>query len=201
MGLHDRTIGGCTRRAFALGLSLSGAWCLRSTPLLAHASAGPVDPPKPPPSVELQLEDDTASTLQAVLIGRVTALQLMFTSCQAACPIQGALFAEAAKKLGDRSNSAQLLSMSIDPDHDTPALLREWLKRFGASPRWRAARPNKAQLEALSAFLKSKQAGPDPHTAQVYYFDTQGRLVLRSVDFPPADDVARSLERLAKARS
>jgi hypothetical protein len=45
--------------------------------------------------------------------------------------------------------------------------------------------------------LKSKSAAPDPHTAQVYYFDRKGRLVLRSVDFPPAPEIVRLLEELA----
>jgi protein SCO1/2 len=121
----------------------------------------------------------------------------MFTSCQATCPIQGALFANAAKKLAENNKPAQLLSISIDPDRDTPAVLRDWLKRFGSSPRWRAAQPEKAQLEALVELLKSKNAAPDPHTAQVYYFDRKGRLVLRSVDFPPAQEIVRLLEQLA----
>lgn len=184
------------RRTFLLGAG-AAALGLESELALAHADAGPVNPPEAPPPAKLTLDDGGATTLQALLAGRVSAVQLMFTSCQATCPIQGALFAEAAKKLGESAKPAQLLSISIDPDRDTPAALREWLKRFGASPRWRAAQPDKAQLEALQGFLKSNNPAPDPHTAQVYYFDRKGRLVLRSVDFPPAADVVRALEQLA----
>jgi protein SCO1 len=163
----------------------------------AHNDAGRVVPPQAPPPVALTLDDDGKSTLQALLKGRATALQLMFTSCQATCPLQGALFGETLKKLSDKIKAAQLVSISIDPGQDTPARLRAWLKRFGATPRWRAARPDKGQLEALTSFLKSKNPGPDPHTAQVYYFDREGRLALRSVDFPPASEIATNLEQLA----
>jgi len=142
------------------------------------------------------LHDNSSTTLQTVLSGRVSAVQLMFTSCQATCPIQGALFASAAKKLGERLKPAQLISISIDPGQDTPAALRDWLKRFGASPRWRAARPDKQQLDALVTFLKSKNPAPDPHTAQVYFFNRKGELVMRSVDFPPAAEVVRVLESM-----
>jgi protein SCO1 len=185
-----------TRRSFLMGVTSLGLGA-HAAPLHAHAAAGPVEPPEAPPPVELTLDDGQVTTLQALLKDRVSAVQLMFTSCQATCPIQGALFAGAAKKLGDRNKSAQLLSISIDPERDTPEALRTWLKRFGASPRWRAAQPKKAQLEAVVAFLKSKNPGPDPHTAQVYYFDRKGRLVLRSVDFPPAPEIVRLLEELA----
>ncbi len=195
MDLRDLTLASSARRAFLLAAS-TAAVGLRHEPASAHSAAGPVDPAQAPPQLKLTLDDGTASSLQALLKDRVTALQLMFTSCQATCPIQGALFAEAAKQLGARAKPAQLLSVSIDPERDTPAALRAWLKRFGASPRWRAAKPDKPELEAFQSFLKSRNPAPDPHTAQVYYFDRKARLVLRSVDFAPAADVVRILEQL-----
>jgi protein SCO1/2 len=48
-------------------------------------------------------------------------------------------------------------------------------------------------------FLKARANGPDRHTGQVYYFDRKGQLALRSVDFPPAQEVVRALEELASA--
>jgi protein SCO1 len=188
---------GPTRRELVLG-ALSAAATLHVDSALAHNDAGRVSPPQAPPAVALTLDDNAQSSLQALLRGRVTALQLMFTSCQATCPLQGALFGEALKKLGDKVKLAQLVSISIDPGQDTPARLREWLKRFGATSRWRAARPDKAQLQALSDFLKSNNPGPDPHTAQVYFFNREGQLALRSVDFPPAAEIVTNLEQLAQ---
>jgi protein SCO1/2 len=166
-------------------------------PCAAHNDAGAVSPPLAPPPLSLTLHDGSSASLQALLAGRFSAVQLMFTSCQATCPIQGALFADAAKRLGERLPTAQLLSISIDPERDSPAVLRDGLKRFGGSPRWRAARPEKTQLESLVSFLKSKNPAPDPHTAQVYFFDRKGLLVLRSVDFPPGKEVVRVLEQMA----
>jgi protein SCO1/2 len=185
-----------SRRSFLVGVS-SSLIGVGSGHAQAHNDAGRVVPPLAVPEVELTLDDDKAAKLSGFTAGHVTAVQLMFTSCQATCPIQGALFAEAAKKLGDKVAGAQLLSISIDPDHDSPAELRGWLEKFGRSPLWRAARPKKDQLQALVDVLKSKKPGPDPHTAQVYYLNRKGELVMRSVDFPPASDIARSLEQLA----
>jgi protein SCO1 len=185
-----------SRRDLMLG-AVSVAATLQARGARAHNDAGRVTPPQAPPPLALTLDDGAQTSLQALLQGRVTALQLMFTSCQATCPLQGALFGEALKKLGGKVKGAQLVSISIDPGQDTPARLREWLKRFGATQRWRAARPDKASLEAFSGFLKSKNPGPDPHTAQVYFFDREGKLALRSVDFPPAAEIVTNLEQLA----
>ena len=184
-------------RRSLLAAAASTALALRAGVAAAHNNAGLVNPGQPPPPVALVLDDDTPSSLATLLAGHVTAVQLIFTSCQATCPIQGALFAEAAKKLSDGNKPAQFLSISIDPARDTPAALREWLKRFGRSPRWRAAQPDKRQLESLTTFLKSKIAGPDPHTAQVYYFDRIPELVMRSVDFPQSSEIVKMLEQLA----
>jgi protein SCO1/2 len=183
------------RRAFVAGLSAA-----MFAPALAraHNNAGVVEPPLAPPAVDVELDDGKTSGFQKLLTGKVTALQLMFTSCGMTCPIQGAVFAAAAQKLGDRIENAQWLSFSIDPARDDAKALKAWMARFGAHPRWRAARASGRDTERLVEFLKAKNPGPDKHTAQVYFFDRRGKLAMRSVDFPPSEELLRVLEELAK---
>ncbi len=182
------------RRAFVAGLS---AALLAPAVARAHNAAGVVEPPIAAPAIDVTLNDGKATGLAKVLAGRVTALQLMFTSCGMTCPIQGAVFASAARQLGDRVPTAQWLSLTIDPGRDDAAKLTGWMARFGAHPRWRAARASARDTERLLDFLKGRNPGPDRHTAQVYFFDRGGRLSLRSVDFPPAPELQRVLEDLA----
>lgn len=186
-----------TRRALLCGSAAALLGGLAPPTAHAHNDAGLVEPPLPVPDVALTLQDGSNSNLRAVLAGKVTALQLIFTSCRGSCPIQGALFAKGAKELGDSVRTAQWLSISIDPARDDPAALRQWMDRLGAHPRWRAGRPAAKQLDGLIAFLKSKKSGPDPHSAQVYYFNTKSELVLRSVDFPPVPGILSTLRKLA----
>ncbi len=186
-----------SRRRALMALS-AGATFGRPAPSFAHNDAGLVTPPEAPPGVELAMHDGQAAGLANALADRVTALQLIFTSCRMTCPIQGAVFAAAAKELGDRIASAQWLSITIDPGRDDPKTLRAWMTRFGAHPRWRAARPDQAGLEKLLSFLRARSGGPDRHTAQVYFFDRRGRLAMRSVDFPPANELVRVLGELDK---
>ena len=197
MVLPHRALSTLSRRAFLGGACAATLGSLAST-AHAHSNAGVVDPPLAPPGVALTMDDGRTATLQGLLAGRVSALQLMFASCRATCPIQGALFAEGAKKLGDRIKDAQWLSLSIDPARDDARSLRAWLERFGAHPRWHAGRPDPKQLDALVDFLKARVQGPDGHTAQVYYFDRRGLLVLRSVDFTPAAEIVRVMGEIEK---
>jgi protein SCO1/2 len=166
----------------------------------AHNATGFVKPPAAVPPTPLTLHTGKTSTLADLCKGRVTALQLMFTGCSATCPIQGALFATALDKLQALKPAlpqAQLISLSIDPLSDGPQALSDWLKRFGAGPQWLGAAPSMKALDLFVDFLQGRSTRVDRHTGQVYFFDSQGRLVLRTVDFPPAETVVSLLKNLA----
>jgi protein SCO1/2 len=200
MDLSDRVVTlqprSPARRAFVCGAIATAATAF-TAPARAHNSAGIVKPPEAPPPVALMMDSDRQTTLEQELRGRVTALQLMFTRCQATCPIQGAIFGQSAKALADQVSDAQWLSVSIDPGNDDPKALHQWLMRFGAHPRWHAGRPAPDQLDPLVDFLKARNSGADRHTAQVFFFDRRGELAMRSVDFPPVAEIVRVLKELA----
>ena len=133
-----------------------------------------------------------------MLHGKVTAMQLMFTSCSATCPIQGAIFADLQRQLIDASGPFRLLSLSIDPLGDEPKALRAWLQRFGADPaRWSAALAVSKDLDLLLEFVRGRARGADRHTPQVYLFNAEARLVYRSADLPPANSLADLMRRIA----
>ena len=166
----------------------------------AHNAVGFVNPPLTPPATPVQLHDGKPSSLAALFKGRVTALQLMFTGCSATCPIQGALFASVQEKLATLKPAlaqAQLISFSIDPLADGPAELRKWLKGFDAGKQWLGAAPGLKALDPFLDFLQGRAQNTDRHTGQVYFFDTKGQLVLRTVDFPSADVIVQRLKELA----
>lgn len=183
----------------ALGLGVPGlVWPGRAAH--AHVDAGPVRPPVPVPPLDIRWQDGSRSTLASRLQGRVSAVQTMFTACSATCPLQGALFAAIEPLLeddgGDRQPRFQLLSLSIDPMTDEPAVLAKWLAQFGAGPAWRAGSPAPDQVDVLFDFLRARSDRLDRHTGQVYLFNGRGELVLRTVDLPPPGQVASLMRQL-----
>lgn len=184
------------RRALAMALAAPFA-CAGATRAFAHAPFGRVEPPSPAPPLPLRGADAVVRPFDRQLLGRVTAVQLMFTGCSATCPLQGALFGAVAQRLA--AGDARLLSLSIDPLNDDPQALAAWLARFGRSPAWQAAAPRVEHVDRLFDLLAGRAAGVDRHSTQVYLFDRRARLVYRTPELPPAAHVLELLEAVGRA--
>lgn len=68
---------------------------------------------------------------------RPVLLNFIFTSCTTVCPPMSQIFAALQERLGARREQVQMVSVSIDPEHDSPARLRDYAARFGAGSQWR----------------------------------------------------------------
>ncbi len=82
------------------------------------------------PSFTLTDQHGNAFSADGTLRGKVWIADFMFTSCEAACPLMNtrmnAIQAELAKE------GIQLVSFTVDPDHDTPEVLDAYAKRSKA---------------------------------------------------------------------
>lgn len=185
------------RRAF-LGLA-GAALCGPVAGVRAHGLLGPVTPAQALPAIALTLHDGRRLPLAAVLRGRMTALQLIFTGCSSICPVQGAVFAELQALLRlegtGRGPAPQLLSVSIDALGDDARALATWRARHGAGAQWLAAVPDAAGVDRLLDSLRGRTGGADRHSAQVFLLDTAGRLVFRCAELASAEAVAQALRQ------
>lgn len=66
------------------------------------------------------------------LLGRVTVLDFFFTSCPAICPALARSMKQIQDAVGDRG--VRLVSISVDPEHDTVPVLRAHAEEVGADP-------------------------------------------------------------------
>jgi len=68
--------------------------------------------------------------------GRPVLVNFIFTTCASTCPLSSETFSILQDRLAAQRLSAHLVSISIDPEQDTPARLREYAKSFSAGPSW-----------------------------------------------------------------
>jgi len=68
--------------------------------------------------------------------GRPVIMNFVFASCSAICPMLSHVFSQIQTKLAKDKVKAHLISVSIDPENDTPVILREYAKKFKAGSGW-----------------------------------------------------------------
>ena len=107
------------------------------------------------PNVELITQDGKKVHFYDDLIkGKIVAIDLIYTTCEYACPLETARMVQVQKKLGSRVGSDIFFySISIDPEHDTPEVLRAYMEKFHVSPGWTFLTGKKQDIDFLSKRL------------------------------------------------
>ncbi|HEX2254926.1 MAG TPA: SCO family protein [Thermoanaerobaculia bacterium] len=102
--------------------------------------------PEPPPVLvevgDFTLVDQAGETVtRDDLLGAPWIADLLFTRCVLACPLMSTKMARLDRELPrvseqGRDPAVRLVSISVDPEHDTPEVLREFAAKYDASDRW-----------------------------------------------------------------
>jgi protein SCO1/2 len=117
--------------------------------------------------------------------GKVVVLFFGYTQCPDVCPTTLQELTQARQLLGPLGERVQGIFVTIDPERDTPEMLRNYMQSF--DPGYVALVPNAQQLEQAAKDFKvyyKKAAGKTPtsytmeHTAASFVFDPQGRIRL-----------------------
>ena len=68
---------------------------------------------------------------------RPVMVNFIFTTCTAICPMMTSIFQQVQTRLGDDAEKILMVSVSIDPEQDSPEALAEYAAAFRAGPQWR----------------------------------------------------------------
>ena len=106
------------------------------------------------PDVQLTTQDGASVRFYDLIKGKTVAIELIYTSCRFACPLETARLAQVQRLLGDRmGRDVFFYSISIDPEHDTPAVLKAFAETFHAGPGWTFLTGRRADIERLARRL------------------------------------------------
>ncbi len=87
-------------------------------------------------------------------------VDFIFGTCTTICPVLSAGLASLQQQLGPDARKVQLVSISIDPENDTPKVMKDYLKRYGAKPGWDFLTGTRTDIDkvlyALSAYIQNK---------------------------------------------
>lgn len=129
------------------------------------------------PAFSLRSSADEEFTTDS-LRGKIWVADFIFTSCPDLCPMLTAKMRELAKdfKGVDRF---KLVSISVDPDRDTPAVLRNYRKKFSAEePNWYFLTGKFGSIKHLigGGFKLGTPENPEMHTSKIVLVDGSARI-------------------------
>lgn len=133
--------------------------------------------------------------------GKVVMLYFGFVQCPDVCPTALSRAATVMDQLGPQAARVQLLFVTVDPERDTPELLREYMAAFDPSFMALTGTDEDIKLaaEAFRVYYKKVPTGSSytmDHTALTYLFDRQGRLRVALRHEQDADDYAADIRAL-----
>ena len=118
---------------------------------------------------------------QEDLKGKYTLLYFGYTYCPDVCPTELQTIAEALALLGDAARDFRVVMVSVDPERDTPQVLKEYMSNFGDNFLGLTGTPEQIRNMARNwrtFYRKAEEKGPDDylmdHSAIVFLLDKQG---------------------------
>jgi len=118
------------------------------------------------PNFELTTQEGkTVRFYDDVLKDKIVAIDLIYTTCKYNCPVETAMLAQVQKILGDQvGKDIFFYSISIDPKHDTPEVLKAYAEKFHVGAGWTFLTGKEEEIEIISKKL-GLYSTPDPANA------------------------------------
>jgi protein SCO1/2 len=115
------------------------------------------------PVVTLINQDGKKVQLKSLMDSELPVIvDFIFGTCTTICPILSAGYVNLQQKMGADSNKVHLISISIDPENDTPKVMKEYLKRYRAKPGWDFLTGSRKDIDAVmrafNAYIPNKMS-------------------------------------------
>ena len=186
--------------AVGLGVVAAHRWLKAPPPPPEFRSAALYTEPRALPNVALATAGGRQGPATTLLQGRWRLVFFGFTHCPDVCPTALFDMSEVLKRLpADKRVSA--LFVTVDPERDTPAILKDYLSSF--DPRISGLSGTRPEIDAaLKSYRVYSKKQPQEngdysmdHSAIIYLMDKQGRFVTALNLQSPPEAVAKEIQR------
>jgi protein SCO1 len=99
---------------------------------------------------------------------KIVVINFIYTNCPDVCPLTTARMAQVQERLGDTvGRDLFFLSISVDPEHDTPEVLKDYAEAFGAGPGWLFLTGEPEDVRVVRHALGDRRQALNEHTQEV----------------------------------
>jgi len=170
--------------------------------LLVTADARAATPPESFPNVELRTQDGTRIRFYEDLIkGKVVLINFFFTTCTSICPRTTENLVKVEEALGERlGRDVVMISITVDPDTDTPAVLGKYALRYRTKPGWYFVTGKQKDIDLIRRRLGVNRDGGDKsqHTGVLVYGNEATGQWAATPAMADPKTIVRSVLRLVK---
>lgn len=192
-----------------IGLLLAGLFLCAPAPIRAHGleehgslDGSPVTYQRTvasyriPPVALVDMHGGEVSLAAELESDRPVLLNFIFTSCTTICPVLSAAFAEVQDILGAESDEIRMISISIDPDYDTAARLRDYAEAHGAGPGWQFLTGTLSNVLAFERAFGAYRGDKANHAPLTFMRAGGESPWIRLEGFANAGDIVREYRRM-----
>jgi protein SCO1/2 len=149
------------------------------------------------PDVALISSEGREVSLKSALNRRSPVIvNFIFTTCTSICPVMSATFSQLRRELGHEAEGLRLISISIDPEHDTPARLEVYARRYQAGPDWQFLTGERSAIQRVQDAFDAYRGPKVNHVPLTFLRATTDAPWVRIDGFASAADLAREYRHL-----
>lgn len=142
------------------------------------------------PKATLVRQDGTKVDLATeVDSAKAVILAFIYTSCTAVCPVTSQILAQTQDALGKDASKVHIMSVSIDPEYDTPARLNEYSQKFGAKTGWQHYTGSLQDSVTIQKAFQAYRGDKMNHIPIIFVKQNAGSSWVRLEGFPTAKQI------------
>ncbi|MCX7068787.1 MAG: SCO family protein [Methylococcales bacterium] len=130
--------------------------------------------------------------------GRPVILSFVFASCSAICPMISHTLSKVQTRLAKNGQKFHLVSISIDPENDTPAVLIEYSKKFSSGSQWDFYTGTTENSLTIQKAFDAYRGDKMNHSAAIFMRAKPNKLWLRLEGFGSPDAIIHEYQEMIK---
>ncbi|HYC90410.1 MAG TPA: SCO family protein [Thermoanaerobaculia bacterium] len=136
-----------------------------------------------------------------LLEGKIVIINSFFASCHGSCPVMGATFRKIQAALGDRlGRDVHLISITVDPETDTPEALRSYAKAASAERGWHFVTGEKENVRQALHKLGLLTETKETHTSVMLIGNEPKGVWKKAFGLAASDEIVRLVQEVVAAK-
>lgn len=149
-----------------------------------------------PDVVLVDINGQPVSLLKELDASSPVMLNFIFISCSSVCPVATATFSQMQQKLSQTNQNFKMISISIDPEHDTPDKLKEYSRRFNTGDHWQFLTGDLTTIIAIQRAFDAYRGNKMNHEPLTFIKPSGDKSWYRIEGFTSASVLLAELDRL-----